>query len=220
MTQRAFHIRFFNQTVSLQFRHHPPPDAKPWPPSNTLLERNRTWADNLRARRPDFFIELAEQQAPRYLWIGCSDARVPASDVVDLPPGEMFVHRNVANLVVHTDLNCLSCFSSQLRRSRSSSASRQILRLRRRARGVRGQTAALIELDDVRADVAQADTLRARHLTMRRARPAVELTSWSRLSGGAPTESRVGDVARACAVAQRLASAGGSSRHSSSAFMS
>ena len=73
-----------------------------------LLERNRTWADNLRARRPDFFIELAEQQAPRYLWIGCSDARVPASDVVDLPPGEMFVHRNVANLVVHTDLNCLS----------------------------------------------------------------------------------------------------------------
>ncbi len=73
-----------------------------------LLERNRAWAANLRARRPDFFVELAEQQAPRYLWIGCSDSRVPASDVIDLPAGEMFVHRNVANVVVHTDLNCLS----------------------------------------------------------------------------------------------------------------
>ncbi|HKW81629.1 MAG TPA: carbonate dehydratase [Casimicrobiaceae bacterium] len=73
-----------------------------------LLERNRAWAENLRARRPDFFVGASEQQAPRYLWIGCSDSRVPASDVVDLPPGEMFVHRNVANVVVHTDLNCLS----------------------------------------------------------------------------------------------------------------
>jgi carbonic anhydrase len=73
-----------------------------------LLERNRAWAANLRARRPDFFAGATEQQTPHYLWIGCSDSRVPASDVVDLPPGEMFVHRNVANVVVHTDLNCLS----------------------------------------------------------------------------------------------------------------
>ena len=73
-----------------------------------LLERNRAWAANLRARRPDFFAGATEQQTPQYLWIGCSDSRVPASDVVDLPPGEMFVHRNVANVVVHTDLNCLS----------------------------------------------------------------------------------------------------------------
>jgi carbonic anhydrase len=73
-----------------------------------LLQRNRAWAANLRARRPDFFAGATEQQRPQYLWIGCSDSRVPASDVVDLPPGEMFVHRNVANVVVHTDLNCLS----------------------------------------------------------------------------------------------------------------
>jgi carbonic anhydrase len=72
------------------------------------LERNRAWAANLRARRPDFFLGATEQQTPHYLWIGCSDSRVPASDVVDLPPGEMFVHRNVANVVVHTDLNFLS----------------------------------------------------------------------------------------------------------------
>jgi carbonic anhydrase len=73
-----------------------------------LLERNRAWAATLRARKPDFFAELAEQQDPRYLWIGCSDSRVPATDILDLPPGELFVHRNVANVVVHTDLNCLS----------------------------------------------------------------------------------------------------------------
>jgi len=73
-----------------------------------LLERNRAWAARLRAHHPDFFAELAEQQAPRYLWIGCSDSRVPATDITDLKPGEIFVHRNVANVVVHTDLNCLS----------------------------------------------------------------------------------------------------------------
>jgi carbonic anhydrase len=73
-----------------------------------LLERNRAWAARLRVHHPDFFVELAEQQAPRYLWIGCSDSRVPATDITDLPPGEIFVHRNVANVVVHTDLNCLS----------------------------------------------------------------------------------------------------------------
>jgi len=73
-----------------------------------LLQRNRAWAANLRARRPDFFAGATEQQTPQYLWVGCSDSRVPASDVLDLPPGEMFVHRNVANVVVHTDLNFLS----------------------------------------------------------------------------------------------------------------
>jgi carbonic anhydrase len=73
-----------------------------------LLERNRAWAARLRVHHPDFFVELAEQQAPRYLWIGCADSRVPATDITDLAPGELFVHRNVANVVVHTDLNCLS----------------------------------------------------------------------------------------------------------------
>ncbi|HEX9302058.1 MAG TPA: carbonate dehydratase [Casimicrobiaceae bacterium] len=73
-----------------------------------LLERNRAWAQRLRVHHPDFFVELAEQQSPRYLWIGCSDSRVPATDITDLAPGELFVHRNVANVVVHTDLNCLS----------------------------------------------------------------------------------------------------------------
>jgi carbonic anhydrase len=73
-----------------------------------LLERNREWAARKRSRDPRFFTALAEQQAPRYLWIGCSDSRVPATDITDLAPGEMFVHRNVANVVVHTDLNLLS----------------------------------------------------------------------------------------------------------------
>jgi len=73
-----------------------------------LLERNRAWAARLRVHHPDFFVELAEQQAPKYLWIGCADSRVPATDITDLAPGELFVHRNVANVVVHTDLNCLS----------------------------------------------------------------------------------------------------------------
>ena len=73
-----------------------------------LLDRNRAWSQAVRARNPKFFSELAALQAPRYLWIGCSDSRVPANEIVDLPPGGIFVHRNVANVVVHTDLNCLS----------------------------------------------------------------------------------------------------------------
>ncbi|HVG29860.1 MAG TPA: carbonate dehydratase [Pyrinomonadaceae bacterium] len=73
-----------------------------------LLENNRRWAERLRAENPAFFEELAHQQSPGYLWIGCSDSRVPATQLVGLAPGEMFVHRNVANVVVHTDLNCLS----------------------------------------------------------------------------------------------------------------
>src|SRR5687768_569866 len=73
-----------------------------------LFERNRAWADRMREEQPDFFENLANQQSPKYLWIGCSDSRVPANQIVGLLPGEVFVHRNVANVVVHTDFNCLS----------------------------------------------------------------------------------------------------------------
>ena len=73
-----------------------------------LFDNNRRWAQQVTARNPHFFQSLVAQQSPRYLWIGCSDSRVPANEIVGLPPGELFVHRNVANIVVHTDLNCLS----------------------------------------------------------------------------------------------------------------
>ena len=73
-----------------------------------LFEKNRAWAGQIREQDPDFFLNLSRQQFPSYLWIGCSDSRVPANQIVGLLPGELFVHRNVANLVVHTDLNCLS----------------------------------------------------------------------------------------------------------------
>jgi carbonic anhydrase len=73
-----------------------------------LLQKNRLWAESMIAQDPDYFARLAAQQAPAYLWIGCADSRVPATQLVDLPPGEMFVHRNVANVVVHSDLNCLA----------------------------------------------------------------------------------------------------------------
>ncbi|MGK2912854.1 MAG: carbonate dehydratase [Porticoccaceae bacterium] len=73
-----------------------------------LFDNNRRWAAAIKLRQPDFFEKLSIQQAPEYLWIGCSDSRVPANEIVDLAPGELFVHRNVANIVVHTDLNCLS----------------------------------------------------------------------------------------------------------------
>lgn len=73
-----------------------------------LFENNRKWATRLTDAEPDFFAKLAHQQAPDYLWIGCSDSRVPANQIVDVLPGEIFVHRNVANLVVHSDMNCLS----------------------------------------------------------------------------------------------------------------
>jgi len=72
------------------------------------LENNRRWADKIKGRDPEFFEKLARQQKPEYLWIGCSDSRVPANEIVDMLPGEIFVHRNIANVVVHTDLNCLS----------------------------------------------------------------------------------------------------------------
>jgi carbonic anhydrase len=74
----------------------------------TLLGRNRHWADKVTREDPTFFSELAKQQEPNYLWIGCSDSRVPANQILGLLPGEIFVHRNVANIVVHSDLNCLS----------------------------------------------------------------------------------------------------------------
>ena len=73
-----------------------------------LLSNNRLWAASVRSREPDFFTRLSQLQVPEYLWIGCSDSRVPANQITGLAPGEVFVHRNVANIVVHADLNCLS----------------------------------------------------------------------------------------------------------------
>jgi carbonic anhydrase len=96
-----------------------PPKAA-LPPSNTpqgceddvplahLFQNNRDWVDAMLAADPDYFSRLAHQQSPELLWIGCSDSRVPANEIIGLPPGEVFVHRNVANVVVHSDLNCLS----------------------------------------------------------------------------------------------------------------
>ena len=73
-----------------------------------LFDNNQKWANDILKEDPDFFTKLSKQQAPEILWIGCSDSRVPANEIIDLPPGEVFVHRNIANVVVHTDLNCLS----------------------------------------------------------------------------------------------------------------
>jgi carbonic anhydrase len=73
-----------------------------------VFRNNRAWAERIKAEDPDFFERLAHQQSPEFLWIGCADSRVPANEIMGLLPGEVFVHRNVANLVVHTDMNCLS----------------------------------------------------------------------------------------------------------------
>lgn len=73
-----------------------------------IFQKNRDWANQITREQPDFFQLLAQQQSPKYLWIGCSDSRVPANQIMGLLPGEVFVHRNIANVVVHTDLNCLS----------------------------------------------------------------------------------------------------------------
>lgn len=73
-----------------------------------LFDSNLAWATSIKEKDPEFFTRLSKQQAPEYLWIGCSDSRVPANQIVNLQPGEVFVHRNIANVVVHTDLNCLS----------------------------------------------------------------------------------------------------------------
>ncbi|MDF1644630.1 MAG: carbonate dehydratase [Pseudomonadales bacterium] len=78
------------------------------PKYDLLFENNQKWAKRILEQKPGFFEELSQQQAPEFLWIGCSDSRVPANEIVGLMPGELFVHRNVANLVVHTDMNCLS----------------------------------------------------------------------------------------------------------------
>jgi carbonic anhydrase len=75
---------------------------------NNLIENNKAWAKSIKEQNPEFFQILAKQQAPTYLWIGCSDSRMPATQLVGLMPGELFVHRNVANVIVHTDFNCLS----------------------------------------------------------------------------------------------------------------
>jgi carbonic anhydrase len=75
---------------------------------NNLFQQNKKWAEKIRSDDPDFFEKLSQQQSPEYLWIGCSDSRVPANQIVGLLPGDLFVHRNVANVVVHADLNCLS----------------------------------------------------------------------------------------------------------------
>ncbi len=77
-------------------------------PPHNLLENNRLWSERVRQEDPEFFHRLSKQQSPRFLWIGCSDSRVPANQIMGLAPGEVFVHRNIANVVVHTDLNCLS----------------------------------------------------------------------------------------------------------------
>jgi carbonic anhydrase len=77
-------------------------------PLNPLFDKNRKWSEEISRRDPEFFRTLSRQQAPDYLWIGCSDSRVPANEICGLLPGEIFVHRNVANIVVHSDLNCLS----------------------------------------------------------------------------------------------------------------
>jgi carbonic anhydrase len=73
-----------------------------------LLEKNRAWSDRIKEKNPNFFYSLSQQQTPELLWIGCADSRVPANEIVNLQPGEVFVHRNIANVVLHTDLNCLS----------------------------------------------------------------------------------------------------------------
>ena len=78
------------------------------PSLKQLFEQNQAWAEAIKRRDPKFFQKLSRQQTPEYLWIGCSDSRVPANEIVGLLPGEVFVHRNIANVVVHTDLNCLS----------------------------------------------------------------------------------------------------------------
>lgn len=75
---------------------------------NHLIENNKQWADKITKEDPNFFKELSQQQSPEFLWIGCSDSRVPANTLLNLAPGEVFVHRNIANQVIHTDLNCLS----------------------------------------------------------------------------------------------------------------
>nr|WP_314634595.1 carbonate dehydratase [uncultured Janthinobacterium sp.] len=83
-------------------------EVKSGPALSELLERNQRWASSMVEKNPDYFKNLEAQTSPEYLWIGCSDSRVPANELLGMPPGDVFVHRNVANVVVHSDLNCLS----------------------------------------------------------------------------------------------------------------
>ena len=94
----------------ISVRHSPsgPKHALRMKELSHLFAQNQAWADAIRRRDPEFFLKLSRQQSPQYLWIGCSDSRVPANEIIGLLPGEVFVHRNIANVVVHTDLNCLS----------------------------------------------------------------------------------------------------------------
>ena len=85
-----------------------PAEEEPLPQIGLLFAQNRTWAKHLKETDPNYFKNLAKQQQPLILWIGCADSRVPANQIIDLPPGKVFVHRNIANVVVHSDLNCLS----------------------------------------------------------------------------------------------------------------
>ena len=89
-------------------------DEKEYCQPEELLERNISWANSCLDKDEEFFHRLAEQQSPKYLWIGCSDARVPANDIVGMQPGELFVHRNVANQIIHTDFNALSAIQFAL----------------------------------------------------------------------------------------------------------
>jgi carbonic anhydrase len=89
-------------------RHAATLKSGPMHPLAPLFENNRAWSERIRRMDPEFFARLSRQQRPEYLWIGCADSRVPANEIVGLLPGELFVHRNVANVVVHSDLNCLS----------------------------------------------------------------------------------------------------------------
>ena len=85
-----------------------PHSHDPHDPLRYLFDNNEDWVSRMLGKDPDYFARLKDQQTPQLLWIGCSDSRVPANEIIDLPPGEVFVHRNIANVVVHTDLNCLS----------------------------------------------------------------------------------------------------------------
>jgi carbonic anhydrase len=101
-------VGFLGSRIAIDKRVESSSMAAPMVSLEHLFTQNRAWADSIRAQDPEFFLKLSQQQSPEYLWIGCSDSRVPANEIVNLLPGEMFVHRNIANVVVHTDLNCLS----------------------------------------------------------------------------------------------------------------
>jgi len=92
----------YNRTTSANYQEFDVPSVE------QLFKNNQAWAEKITEENPNFFKQLAQQQTPEYLWIGCSDSRVPANQLLGLMPGEIFVHRNIANQVIHTDLNCLS----------------------------------------------------------------------------------------------------------------